>query len=42
MDDTQDVVLVVDFHSENLQFRSLDRVTGEKQVFKKRRCASLI
>lgn len=40
IDRTQDIVLVVDYHSGNLQFRSLDRVTGEEQVLKKRTCAS--
>ena len=30
----------MDYHSENPQFRSLDRVTGEEQVLKKRTCAS--
>jgi len=42
MDDRQDMVLVVDYHSVNLQFRSLDRVTGEEEVFKKPTCASAI
>jgi len=42
MDDRQDIVLVVDYHSENLQFRSLDRATGEEEVFKKPTCASVI
>ena len=42
MDRRQDIILVVDYHSENLQFRSLDLVTGEEQVFKKPTCASAI